>query len=341
MTPVQAKSLLAGSRCEMLLRQSPGCAWLLRCDLTMEAVYGDSARMLGRSIVDLEGRNFGDLFAPLLRPAWAARVERVFAGDTITAAARFAGSAPEYAITLFPVVWPEGGIGFAAGMAHEAPERGVALSAVRLLDAERTRLYRFLHDHVGQELCAAGLQLDLLRMNLAEGGSATAAASAAAVQTTLESIISAVRGFHAEWNPAAAEDLGLRAALDMLAGSLRANFQGNIRVWADATVKPPPHAAAALYRIAQEAAGNAVRHAGCTVIEILLKSLRTGPALEIRDNGRGFRVASALQERGMGLVLMRYHADQAGIELRIDSAPGKGTAIQAIWRQADGRLGGS
>jgi signal transduction histidine kinase len=126
----------------------------------------------------------------------------------------------------------------------------------------------------------------------------------------------------------------------MLAGSLRANFRGNIRVWADATATPPPHAATALYRIAREAAGNAVRHSGCTVIEILLKSLRGGPALEIRDNGCGFRVADALHERGMGLLVMRYHADHAGVDLRIESAPGKGTVVRAVCRQVDGIMGG-
>lgn len=339
MTPAEAKSPSA-ALCEMLLRQSPGCTWLLRRDLVVEAVYGDAPRVWGRAAADLEQHNFLSLLALPARSAWAGRVERVFAGETLYTAARFTASAPEYAITLFPVASPAGGIAFAAGCAREMEERDVAARTLHLLDTERSRLTRFLHDHVGQDLSAAGLQLDLLRMNLAESASPHTQ-RAADVQATLESIIDSVRTFNAESNPIAADQVGLRAALDILAGGLRAHFRGNIRIWADATATPPPHAATALYRIASEAAGNAVRHSGCTVIEILLKSLRDGPALEIRDNGCGFHVGDALQERGMGLLVMRHHADHAGIELRVESAPGKGTIVRAVCRQVGGSMGGA
>jgi len=333
MTPTQAKSAPAVALSEVLPRQSPGCSWLLRRDLSFEAVYGDAPRVWGRP----PQHSFLELFAPAARASWAARVERVFAGEMVSAAVRFAASAREYSVTLFPVSLPGGSISLAAGTAHEM-ERDLVARTLHTLDAERARFFRFLHDHLGQDLSAAGLQLDLLRLSLAESVSPHVQ-QAADVQATLDQIIAAVRAFHAEWNPEAVERVGLRAGLDMLAGSLRANFQGNIRVWADATATPPPEAAGALYRIAREAATNAVRHSGCTVIEILLKSLRNGPALEVRDNGRGFQPADAAHEGGMGLVIMRYQADRAGIALRIDSAPGKGTLIQAVCGRTDGKAG--
>jgi signal transduction histidine kinase len=122
--------------------------------------------------------------------------------------------------------------------------------------------------------------------------------------------------------------------LDLLAGHLRADFKGNLRVLADATAQPEPETAAALYSIAQEAAGYAAQRAGCSTIEILLKSLRSGPALEIRDNGPGFDADHALQGGGLEFLVMRYFADRAGIELQIESAPDTGNVVRALCRTA-------
>jgi signal transduction histidine kinase len=107
-----------------------------------------------------------------------------------------------------------------------------------------------------------------------------------------------------------------------------------VRVFSDAAAQPPPEVAAALYRIAQEAAGNAARRAGCSVIEILLKSLRSGLALEIRDNAAGFDAADRVAG-GLELLIMRHFADRAGIELQIDSAPDSGTVVRALCRERE------
>jgi signal transduction histidine kinase len=339
MIPVEAKSLPSTALCEMLQRQSPCCTWLLRRDLSFRDIYGTVFQILGRSAEELEKISFGDLFAPSLRAAWVARVERVFAGETLGGPAQFSGSAPECSIILFPVTDSTGEILFAGGTAHEISDDDLSLRTLQLLDAERGRLCQFLHDQVGQQLSAAGLQLDLLRMDLAASASPHAL-RAAAIQATLETVIDALRGFNSEFHPVTGGPMDLRAALDMLAGHLRANFPGSIRVWAGDATTTSPHVAAALYRIAQEAAGNALRHSGCTMIDLLLKSLREGPVLEIRDNGRGFVVADGLRARRMGFAVMRYQADRAGLELRIDSAPGKGTVIRVLCRQADGKMGG-
>ncbi len=155
-------------------------------------------------------------------------------------------------------------------------------------------------------------------------------ARTAEIQATLETVMGVVRDLHYQLNPDLAERVGLCAALDRLAGHLRTDFHGNVRVLADSTAQCGPAAAAALYRIAQEAAGDATRRAGCSTIEILLKSMRKGTALEVRDNGQGFDAAeSVLQKDGLGLLVMQYHADRAGIELQIDSAPGRGTVVRS------------
>jgi hypothetical protein len=325
---------LAPALSELLLRQSPGCAWLLERDGKFHAVYGDAARVFGDEATEPAARNFMDLCEPPARAVWTGRLQRVFAGETIAAAGRL-GRGRTFSITLFPVRPSSGEIAFAGGVAHEMPEAGFVLDTLESSETTRVRLSRLLHDHIGQGLSAAGLQLDLLRMDLAEG-SLPVSARLGELQATLESIIEKLRTVNRELNPAVAERVGLRAALDCLAGRLRADFKGNLRVFADATAQPPPEAAAALYRIAEEAAGLAARRTGCSTIEILLKSLRSGTALEIRDNGPGVEPADRVwQDGGLEFLVMRHFAERGAIELTIGSAPDQGTVIRALCRSAE------
>jgi two-component system NarL family sensor kinase len=320
---------------ELLHGQSPGCAWPLKRNRQFHAVDGDALRVFGRAARDLPGSNFADLVAANLRSSWVRRVERVFSGETLNTTAQFSETAPCCSVTLFPVRASDSEISYAGGIAQELAESGLALRTLRALEADRARLSRLLHDHVGQSLSAAGLQLDLLRLDLAEGASPFSQ-RIGEIQGMLEGVMDMVRDFSYEWNPTAVERVGLAAALNRLARQLRLEFAGSLRVVADLEVPPPSTAVVAFYRIAQEAARNAVRHSGCSAIEILLKSMPSGPVLEIRDNGRGFdSFSEALRERGLGLWVMQEYADRAGIHLRIDSAEGKGTSVRAFGCYAD------
>jgi two-component system NarL family sensor kinase len=236
---------------------------------------------------------------------------------------------------VFPVRSAAGEIVFAGGMAHEIPEAALLLRALDGLETDRARLSGLLHDRIGQGLSAAGLQLDLLRMDLADGG-VPVPQRIGEIQAMLESVMGLVRDVNRELNPAVAERVGLRGALDRLAGELRREFKGNVRVFADATAQPPPEVAAALYRIAQEASGHAARRTGCSAIEILLKSLRSGVALEIRDNAP--RLGNANSVYGVGgidLLVIQHLADRAGTELQIETTQEKGTVIRVLYRCAE------
>ena len=319
---------------EMLLRQSRDCAWLLERDGTIHAIYGDAPRVFGRSTAELEGGRFIDLFAAAARPCWTGRVERVFAGETLGAAGNF-GAGSTFSITMFPVRAGDGEIVFAGGMAHQMPEGGRVLRTLAGLETERTKLAHLLHDHIGQNLSAAGLQLDLLRMDLADDA-LPVPRRIGEIQEILESLIGMVREVNREFYPSTADRVGLRAALDGLGGRLRETFKGTVRVFADSKAQPSPEAAAAMYRIAQEAAAMAAGRAGCTAIEILVTSPRGGVALEIRDNGgAGDGAGECLQGGGLEFLVMQHFADQAGIELHIESKPDGGMAVRAIWKPGE------
>jgi signal transduction histidine kinase len=85
-----------------------------------------------------------------------------------------------------------------------------------------------------------------------------------------------------------------------------------------------------MFRIAHEALENALQHSGCSLIEIAVKSTKSGPHLEIRDNGKGFDPADVLQgRRGLGLLTMEHFAAEAGLEVSISSTRESGTVVRA------------
>lgn len=332
--------MTAGSICEQLVQQSPGCAWALNRNHAFELVYGDAAACFCRAPGELRGAHFADVFAAEERETWDGRIERVFSGSTVSASTRPAGCGFRISITLFPVRTEDGAVFYAGGVARHPTERDLAIRLLRTQEQDRTRLSKLLHDRVGQYLSAAGLQLDLLRMDLGETPFPISQRTGE-IQAMLETVMELVREINHELSPGFAERVGLRAALDRLAGRLRSEFTGTVRVLSDATARLPAETAAALYRIAQEAAWNAVRHSGCSAIEILLKSVRSGFALEVRDNGRGFDApAGVFRSRGLGLLVMEQCAEQAGIGLEIESAPGKGTVVRARSGPREGRNNG-
>jgi len=208
--------------------------------------------------------------------------------------------------------------------------------AVNAREQEGERLSRLLHDEVGQTLGAVGLHLDLLRMDLNENPSACEA-RISEIQAMLERAMAHVRDLSYELNPNVVERAGLPSALDRLAGRFRKGYAGTIRLLVDSTAHIPGQAAAAMYKIAEQAIENAVAHAGASQVEILVGPSRQGYCLEVRDDGTGFRMDDPAVSKGLGTRLMTYQAEQAGLGYSLVSEPGKGTIVKAIFRSVQGK----
>lgn len=91
-----------------------------------------------------------------------------------------------------------------------------------------------------------------------------------------------------------------------------------------------PNAARQLYRIAQEAVSNAIKHSHGTQIQIRLRKSPRGFSLTIKDNGSGIQ-RRKLHQKGLGLRLMQYRADIIGAKLQVDSTRGRGTTVCCEW----------
>jgi two-component system NarL family sensor kinase len=238
---------------------------------------------------------------------------------------------------VFPIRL-EGEIQYAGSLARETSAwstaeqelRYTVLGALKAMEFERKTASRFLHDSVGQNMTALGLQLDLVRMDL-EALSPDLCARIVEIQKLLDGMMREVREYSYELNPSTVERAGLRAGLDRLFTRIRGRFAGTLRLNVDPSLKLDPKLASALYQIAQEAVENALQHASCSMIEVALKSARTGTYLEIRDNGRGFDPADLQSgSRGLGLLTMEHYAAQGGLELDIVSERGKGTTVRVV-----------
>jgi two-component system NarL family sensor kinase len=319
---------------DAFLEQAPGCHWIVDQRQVFVRVYGDALPIFGKSSAELTGMPVSDVFRGDAQTTWKDRIGRVLKGETLTLRERRGETV--WNVSLFPV---RAGSGepHAGGSATEARVwaeaeqalRYTVLGALKAQQFERAMVSKFLHDAVGQNLTAFGLQLDLIRMDL-EADSPEQCARIAEVQRLLEEMMEKVRLYSYELNPSTVERAGLRTALDLLAARIGERFNGSLRMNVDPSLKIDKKVAAAMYHIAKEAAENAVQHGSCSTIEIAVKSSRTGTFLEVRDNGRGFDPADvAAGCRGLGLLSMEHYAAEAGLDLSIASQYGKGTIVRA------------
>ena len=199
---------------------------------------------------------------------------------------------------------------------------------------ERSRLARDLHDAATQTIYAATL--------IAESLPETWARNPAEGQRNLVKLRQLVRGALAEMRtllfelrPWTLEAVDLSKLLEYLANSLtgrtRAPVEWDIRgeheLSAGATV--------ALYRIAQEAFNNIVKHARPARVRVTLRQEAEQGILSIEDDGRGFDPALVGGDK-MGLQIMRERAQAIGAKLTIESAPGRGTTVTVDWRVDEG-----
>jgi len=216
---------------------------------------------------------------------------------------------------------------------YEMAHRGFreAVNALRrlneLLEEEARRIAHALHDDAGQLLASihitvAGIARDLpprARQGLRQ------------VDELLQEIEANLRRLSHELRPTILDDLGLVPALEFLAKGVTARSGIPINVEGGRDRRLSPRVETTLYRVVQEALRNAVKHSGASRIHVRLAVVGNEVHCSVRDNGRGFDYRSAPTEngeRGLGLIGMRERLSALGGDLRIDSAPGRGTELK-------------
>lgn len=180
----------------------------------------------------------------------------------------------------------------------EDERRASARGHIAKVEGERQRISRELHDEIGQRTTGILLQLSSLRNDVPEG----AAARVARLQDEARALMDEVGALAWRVRPAILDNLGLLAALRALASSLT---NSGVRIDAILPDAPPDldhDVELAVYRIAQEAVTNAVRHAGARVITVRMTVSATDLLLQVCDDGQGLGTGST---EGSGLRGMR------------------------------------
>jgi signal transduction histidine kinase len=203
-------------------------------------------------------------------------------------------------------------------------ERSRELSVVE----ERNRVARELHDSVTQNLFGVVLAADAAA-TLLDRDVDQARAQLQRVQELARAGMDELRSLIFELRPAALADEGLAATLRKHLGILRRVHGQDIALKVSGAPRPGGATDGDVFRIAQEAVHNAVRHAHAQRIEVGLSARNGHLVLTVADDGVGFDPsAAALRSRRLGLTSMEERARAVGGSLTIDSRPGEGTRVR-------------
>jgi two-component system sensor histidine kinase UhpB len=205
--------------------------------------------------------------------------------------------------------------------------RTSARRTLSAIEGERRRIGRELHDEIGQRLTGTLLQLQRLAHDLPE----PFRSEVECVQEQQRATLDEVGALAWQLRPALLDDLGLLSAIDALAETMGETSARIDTTTPDELPPLPPDLELVVYRVAQEAMTNAVRHSGASRIALAIESADDRLVLRVTDNGTGFCVPTS---EGPGIRGMRERALLVGGRLHIGPAavarrPGlRGTTVR-------------
>ena len=206
---------------------------------------------------------------------------------------------------------------------------------VEVQESERRQIARELHDEAGQALASLRFGLRLLEREIDEGG--TVSGRVAELVQRTDAVIEGLHRLAADLRPVSLDHLGLEAALRQYSKSAGSELGLVVRFKARGFTgeRLPTAVETALYRVAQEAMTNVVRHAQATRVDVLVEHRGERVTLVVEDDGVGFEPSRMGRGDHIGLIGMRERAEALGGTLTIESAPGEGTTVVVEVQSAD------
>ena len=203
-----------------------------------------------------------------------------------------------------------------------AERQRLEAEVLKISEHERRQFGQELHDDICQQLSGIGMMSQALARRMRQTNPAEAAEAdrfSALLGQALADTRALARGLH----PVEVDSKGLMAALDELATQTSHRLPCRL-VCPKPVLLADSQAALHLYRIAQEAVTNALKHARTSEIVLALRLKSGRIVLSIRDDGTGLPKTAS---KGMGLLIMPYRARMAGATLTVRTARGRGTEI--------------
>jgi signal transduction histidine kinase len=208
--------------------------------------------------------------------------------------------------------------------------RALAGRLINAEEQERKRISRELHDDLNQKLACLAFDADGLRL-MPFSSEDKIREQLLNLRTRIVELSQHVREISHRLHPSILDDLGLTAALDELSQEFSARERLNV-VFTHEAVPPaiPADVAACLYRIAQEALHNVLKHARTGYVRMSVSGDSRGIHLFIHDTGVGFDSEGELRRPGLGIVSMKERVLLVGGEFSIHSQPGQGTEVRVF-----------
>jgi signal transduction histidine kinase len=225
--------------------------------------------------------------------------------------------------------------GDVAVLASIADQIGVVVENARLyrqaeqlaVVRERERLARELHDSVTQSLYSLTLLAEASQRLIGAGDWGRVKEYVGRLGEIAQQALKEMRLLVYQLRPLVLKREGLAGALQQRLDAVEKRAGVDARLLVGGTIELPASAEEELYRIAQEALNNALKHGAPASVTVRICADERGVVLEVSDDGRGFDLGSIGAEGGMGLVSMRERTEKLGGKLDVKSAPGAGTSV--------------
>jgi signal transduction histidine kinase len=198
-----------------------------------------------------------------------------------------------------------------------------------LLEEERTRISREIHDELGQALTALKIDLSLTRRSLVSGGHAEQSAKVHENEHAVNRIIRTMRKIATDLRPGILDELGVAPAIEWMAKDFQNRTGIGCKVAIQGVDKISDDVrATAIFRIVQEALTNVMRHAAASRVSVSLKKKDRTLVVEVRDNGIGITEGQIIDSKSLGLTGIRERVRLLGGEAVIRGKPGEGTMVR-------------
>lgn len=302
----------------------------------IETVNAATERVFGHSGSELIGKNVSILMPSPFRENHNAYVgnyletgeKKIIGIGREVIAQRKDGTVFPIDLSVGEVTLPDGRRVFTGIIRDLSERKQLEEKILRISEDEQHRIGQDIHDDLCQQLAAIGCLAKVSHQQLARAGSAEAE-NLAEIVRLITSANTRAREMSRGLMPVVLDAAGLMDALDELASSTERVFRVSCPFRCDPPVQVRNNTAAIqLYRIAQEAVANAIKHSKADRIEITLAIVSGIIELNIRDNGIGIPDHSPSKGTGMGLLTMSHRARMMSGSLTVEQDDFGGTVVK-------------